>query len=168
MVKPFANVSISNWLPQFSQFTILFKNITYSHSTRVVFKLGNNRLYISCLTWKNTELIFINSKIFYNTDKKLVECFSQFSSLLNNFWAFNNGNAIFRFYFTIKNGSHRLPDLLESVNLLSLLFFHKYTQTFLWISILLFYHSKTFFLILTLTLLLFVTNLEQLTLRYFF
>ena len=58
--------------------------------------------------------------------------------------------------------------LLESVNLLFLLFFHKYTQTFLWISILLFYHSKTFFLILTLTLLLFVTNLEQLTLRYFF
>ena len=59
--------------------------ITYSHSARVVFKLGINRLYISCLRCKRMEKIFINSKTFYNIDKKVVECFSSFSFFLKIF-----------------------------------------------------------------------------------
>ena len=57
-------------------FAILIKMVTYNHNARMVFELGNNRLYISCLRWRSMEKIFINCKILYNTDKNLIECFS--------------------------------------------------------------------------------------------
>ena len=100
----FDNLSLNNFFKV--EYTILIKTITYSHNTRVVFKLDNNRLYISCIRGRSRE------KIFYNADKKLFAYFSQFSFFLNNFSAFNY-NAIFRFYFTTENWLHRLPELIR-------------------------------------------------------
>ena len=83
--------------------TILIKMITYSHNYRVVFKLDNNRLYISCLRGRSREKIFINFNIFYNTDEKIVECFRIIFM----------PSTIFKSYFTTKNWLYFLPELLR-------------------------------------------------------
>ena len=140
----------------------LIKTIAYSHNTRVVFKLCNNKLSF-CLKGRSRGKIFLDSKIFTILTKSSLNVLGSFPLVFLFFFsriiiAPSNKVMIFLdFNLLPKIGFTAYYNFFDSVLLLMLQF--SKSSPFLFFSfcirtlILLFYLLKTFILILTLTFL---------------
>ena len=103
------------------EYTILIKTITYSHNTMVVFKLGNNRLYISSFLVSEEEVertFSLIPRFFVILTKNSLNVLANTPSSWINFMLSAKVNQFFDFMLLPKIGFNVFQNLLESVKLL--------------------------------------------------
>ena len=103
------------------EYTILIKTITYSHNTMVVFKLGNNRLYISSFLVSEEEVertFSLIPRFFVILTKNPLNVLANTPSSWINFMPSAKVNQFFDFILLTKIGFNVFQNLLESVKLL--------------------------------------------------
>ena len=134
----------------------LIKTITYSHNTRLVFKLCNNKVSF-CLKGRSRGKIFLDSKIFTILTKSSLNVLGSFSFSWIIIAPSSKVMIFLDFHLLPKIGFTAFYNFFDSVVLLMLQFSKSspFLAFLLFVFALwfLFYLLKTFILILTLTFL---------------